>query len=96
VTVRPRRVSLHSETIILNHIHPFLIEFHQSLLSSVGLERLTVIVRLSSEGPLFDSERGDFFLHLLAPPQALFLVDREPLLSPLDCLKAHELMFLAR
>jgi hypothetical protein len=35
---------------------------HQSLLSSVGLERLTVIVRLSSEGPLFDSERGDFFL----------------------------------
>ena len=38
--------------------------FHQSLLSSVGLERLTVIVQLSSEGPLFDSERGDFFLSL--------------------------------
>jgi hypothetical protein len=39
--------------------------FHQSLLSSVGLERLTVIVRLSSEGPLFDSERGDFLFALL-------------------------------
>jgi hypothetical protein len=37
---------------------------HQSLLSSVGLERLTVIVRLSSEGPLFDSERGDFLFAL--------------------------------
>jgi hypothetical protein len=37
---------------------------HQSLLSSVGLERLTVIVRLSSEGPLFDSERGDLLLHI--------------------------------
>jgi hypothetical protein len=40
---------------------------HQSLLSSVGLERLTVIVRLSSEGPLFDSERGDLlFAHFFS------------------------------
>ena len=46
----------------------FRLSLHRSLLSSVGLERLTVIVRLSSEGPLFDSERGDFLFATFRQP----------------------------